>query len=221
MVAHGTRSVRGVQAVGDLARAVARRVGTVRVAFVDVLGPSPSEVLGEGDGAAVVVPCFLAAGYHVHTDLPRHVAASGRPEVTVTAPLGPDPLLADALVRRLRAVDWRPGDRIVLGATGSSDPRARADVAAMAALLAERVGDDVAHGFQAAGEPLVSDEVARLRAAPRRVFVASYQLAPGLFHARLHDVGADAVTAPLGVAPEVVELVAARFTAVRAASGRA
>ncbi|MDF0528907.1 CbiX/SirB N-terminal domain-containing protein [Tsukamurella sp. 8F] len=219
LVAHGTRSVRGVAVVGDLARAVAQRVGApVAVAFVDVLGPSPRELLAADPRPTVLVPCFLAAGYHVHSDLPRHLEASGHPSATASRPLGPDPALACALVRRLREAGWVPGDRVVLGATGSSDPRARDDVRRMAAMLAAEVGDDVPHGFQAAGEPLVSDAVAAVRrevgdAGAGRVFVASYQLAPGLFHSRLADAGADGVTAPLGVAPEVVGLIAERFTA--------
>ena len=45
LVAHGTRNPRGVETIAALADAVSHEVGTTRVAFVDVLGPSPSEVL--------------------------------------------------------------------------------------------------------------------------------------------------------------------------------
>lgn len=109
LVAHGTRSSRGVEMIATLADAVAEQVGPTRVAFVDVLGPSPSEVLRDITGPAVVVPAFLASGYHVHTDVPREVADSGHPSVAVTRALGPDPVLAEVLLRRLVDAGWQPG----------------------------------------------------------------------------------------------------------------
>ena len=64
----------------------------MHVAFVDVLGPTPAEVLARRlPGPAVVVPAFLSRGYHVTADIPTHVAASGHPDVTVTDALGPGP----------------------------------------------------------------------------------------------------------------------------------
>lgn len=212
LVAHGTRSTRGVDMVAALADEVSAAVGTTRVAFVDVLGPSPAEVLRDLDGPAVVVPAFLASGYHVHTDVPREVADSGHPDVRVTAALGPDPVLARVLRRRLREAGWRPGDAVVLAAAGSSDPRALADVRRCAALLAELVEDRVHIGYVATAQPRVPDVVRRLRACgPRRVFVASYLLADGLFHTRLGDAGADGVAQPLGVHPDLVRLIVDRY----------
>ena len=80
LAAHGTRRPGGVAMIGDLVAQVSKLVGrTVQVAFVDVLGPTPSEVLSGAGRPAVVVPAFLARGYHVRTDLPAHVAASGHP----------------------------------------------------------------------------------------------------------------------------------------------
>ncbi|WP_019202664.1 sirohydrochlorin chelatase [Tsukamurella sp. 1534] len=213
LVAHGTRSAHGVAMVRDLADAVASRIGPLDVAFVDVLGPSPSDLLSGDDRPTVLVPAFLAAGYHVRTDVPRHVAASGHARVAITDPLGPDPALVDGLLRRLGEAGWRPGDAVLLGATGSSDPHARADVRAMAAMLASRLGGAVPVGFLAAGEPVVEDAVARLDRRGRRLFLAAYQLADGLFHARLQRADADGVAQPLGLAPEVIGLLAARFRA--------
>ena len=80
LVAHGTRKAGGVNMIGELAQRVSAAVDReVRVAFVDVLGPTPREVLDSlpGDEPAVVVPAFLAGGYHVRVDVPAHVAASG------------------------------------------------------------------------------------------------------------------------------------------------
>ncbi|EKT80628.1 hypothetical protein WSS_A21664 [Rhodococcus opacus M213] len=212
LVAHGTRSPRGVEMIAALADAVAEQVGPTRVSFVDVLGPSPAEVLRDITGPAVVVPAFLASGYHVHTDVPREVADSGHPSVAVTRALGPDPVLAEVLLRRLVDAGWRPGDAVVLAAAGSSDPRALRDVRRAAALLSELVASRVRIGYVATAQPRVPDVVAGLRAdGEKRVFVASYLLAHGLFHARLADAGADGVAEPLGVDPAIVGLVAERY----------
>lgn len=214
LVAHGTRSARGVALVAALSERVAATVGSARVAFVDVLGPSPAEVLRDLDGPAVVVPAFLASGYHVHTDVPREVAESGHTAVEVTAALGPDPVLALVLLERLLEAGWRRGDAVVLAAAGSSDPRALSDVRRAAAMLAELTGDRVDIGYVATARPPVSDVVAGVRARTgRRVFVASYLLAHGLFHSRLADAGADGAAEPLGVHPLLVRLLAARYRA--------
>lgn len=46
LTAHGTRRPSGVAMIADIAAQVSALVDrTVQVAFVDVLGPSPSEVL--------------------------------------------------------------------------------------------------------------------------------------------------------------------------------
>ncbi|MFZ2176529.1 MAG: sirohydrochlorin chelatase [Rhodococcus sp. (in: high G+C Gram-positive bacteria)] len=212
LVAHGTRSTRGVEMIASLAEAVSAQAGPTRVAFVDVLGPSPAVVLRDIAGAAVVVPAFLASGYHVHTDVPREVADSGHPSAAVTGALGPDPVLADVLLRRLVDAGWQPGDSIVLAAAGSSDPRALRDVRRAAAMLSELVQSPVRIGYVATAEPRVPGVVAELRTqGRRRVFIASYLLAHGLFHARLADAGADGVAEPLGVDPAIVDLVAERF----------
>ncbi|MBD0322972.1 MAG: sirohydrochlorin chelatase [Aldersonia sp.] len=214
LVAHGTRSTRGVDMIAGLADRVRQVVPTVRVAFVDVLGPSPSEVLADLDGPAVVVPAFLASGYHVHTDVPREVEASGHHAVAVTRALGPDPTLAAIVHERLQEAGWQPGDAIVLAAAGSSDPRALADVRRGAAMLADATDAPVHVGYIATGGPRVTEVVAELRATGhRRVFVASYLLAQGLFQQRLHTAGADGVTEPIGEHRGVVELLVERHRA--------
>ncbi|GAA4479718.1 sirohydrochlorin chelatase [Rhodococcus olei] len=221
LVAHGTRNPRGVDLVAALAEEVAAAVGTTRVAFVDVLGPSPAEVLRDLAVPAVVVPAFLASGYHVHTDVPREVAESGHPDVHVTAALGPDPVLASVLFERLRERGWRPGDAVVLAAAGSSDRRALADVRRAAAMLADLTGARVDIGFVATAQPRVADVVSRVRRETgRKVFVASYLLAPGLFHTRLAAAGADGVTEPLGAHPDLVRLLVSRYADVAAAGVR-
>lgn len=198
-------------------------VPAVRTAFVDVLGPSPSEVLRDlvadtretaETVPAVVVPAFLASGYHVYQDVPREVGDSLHPAVTVTPAMGPDPALARIMAVRLRAAGWRPGDAVVFAAAGSSDVRARADVRRAAAMLAERLATPVRTAYVATGAPRVPEVVAQLRAAGRqRVFIASYLLAHGLFQERLHQAGATGVAEPIGVHPAVVRLIADRYRA--------
>lgn len=220
LVAHGTRSRTGVETVAALADAVSERVGSVRTAFVDVLGPSPAEVLRSMSGPAVLVPAFLASGYHVHTDVPAFVAESGHRRVRVGRALGPDPALAQVLEQRLRESGWRPGDAVVLAAAGSSDPRARQDVRRAAAMLSARVRRDVPVGYIATGTPTAADVVRALRATgEQRVFVASYLLAPGLFHTRLGQIGADGVAEPLGAHDAIADLVVQRYRLAAAASG--
>jgi sirohydrochlorin ferrochelatase len=178
----------------------------VLLAFADVLGPGVCEVVADAPGPVTVVPAFLASGYHVRTDVPREVAATGRRDVTVSAALGPHPLLVSAAGDRLRAAGWRHGDAVVLAAAGSSDPRAVADVRAAACQLSGQVGTRVRVGFVATGTPRVAPLVAGLRAAGcSRVAVASWLLAPGLFYRRLTSTGADVVAAPLGAHPGVID----------------
>lgn len=211
LVAHGTRRPEGLRVISDLAAALSDRVGEVLTAFVDVLGPNPRELLAGVTGPAILVPAFLASGYHVNTDLPARVCESGHRAATITAALGPDPVIAEVMLARLREAGWVPGDAVVMAAAGSSDPAAHRDLQIAAGLLADLVGE-VHLGFVATGEPRVAEVVAGLRRSGGRVFVASYLLAPGIFHSRLHNSGADAVAAPLGAHPMLVELLAARFT---------
>ncbi|WP_099037646.1 sirohydrochlorin chelatase [Mycobacterium neglectum] len=217
LVAHGTRKSTGVEMIGSLANRVAAVVGCgVHVAFVDVLGPTPAEVLRGLTGPAVVVPAFLSRGYHVNTDIPAHVAASGRAGVTVADALGPSPEVARVLGDRLIESNWRPGDSVVLAAAGTSDPAARSDLHKMAAWVSALSSSRVELAFAATGEPPVCDAVATLRRrGARRVVVASYLLADGVFQDRLRNSGADAVSDPLGSHPAMVRLIASRFRRAR------
>jgi sirohydrochlorin ferrochelatase len=217
LVAHGTRKQSGVTLIGDLAHGVSEALDTgVHVAFVDVLGPTPSEVLRDIDGPAVVVPAFLSRGYHVNTDIPAHVAASGHRNVVITDALGPSPQLTRIMADRLVECGWRPGDSVILGAAGTSNPHAQSDVKRMSALLSAVLGDRVELAFAATGDPVVADAVAELRTrGAHRVIVSSYLLSDGLFQDRLRCSGADAVTEPLGTHPAMVRLIASRFRRAR------
>src|ERR1700757_1214231 len=124
LVAHGTRNPHGVRMIGDLAADMAGVLAeTVRVAFVDVLGPAPDEVLRAlHDEPTVLVPALLSSGYHVRSDVPRYVAASGHPAVTVTLALGPSSGLTRAMLDRLLEAGLPAGDHMVAAAGGDHDP---------------------------------------------------------------------------------------------------
>jgi sirohydrochlorin ferrochelatase len=218
LVAHGTRKQRGVAIVGDLAQRVSAELGRqVHVAFVDVLGPTPTEVLQSlDDQPVVVVPAFLSRGYHVSADIPAHVAASRHPDVTVTEALGPGPQLVRVLADRLTESGWRRDDSVILAAAGTSDPAAQRDLHMMATWLSATTGSRVELAFAATGTPRVAEAVATVRrAGARRVVVASYLLSEGLFQDRLRASGADVVTEPLGLHPGLVRLIASRFRRAR------
>lgn len=207
--------------IGDLVEQVSALLShPVHVGFVDVLGPTPSEILSNATVAAepaVVVPAFLSRGYHVRTDLPTHVAASRHPDVTVTPALGPSAQLARIVVGQMRESGWRPGDSVVLAAAGTSDRPARADLRTTAMLVSALTGSPVELAFAATGEPTVAEAVAQARSrSAGRVVVASYLLAEGLFQERLRNSGADIVSRPLGAHPALARLIAGRFQAARA-----
>lgn len=219
LVAHGTRKPAGVTMVGDLARRVSDLLDRqLDVAFVDVLGPTPREVLRAlpFDRPVTVVPAFLASGYHVRVDLPAHVAASGHPAVTVTDPLGPCPSTVQVVAQRLIECGWRPGDSVVMAVAGTSDTHAQSDLRQTAALMSALIGDRVEIAYAATGEPRICDAVSKLRQrGARRVAVASYLLADGLFQDRLRGSGADLVADPLGGHPAMARLIANRFKRAR------
>jgi sirohydrochlorin ferrochelatase len=201
LVAHGTRDPAGATVIESLAGLVREWVPDVRVAYADVHQPDVTAVLREVDGPAVVVPAFLAAGYHVSIDIPEQVRASGVPAV-ITPHLGAD--LVPVARQRLLEAGWRRGQPVVLAASGSSDLRAREEIRA----TARRLGA-AGVGFVATSEPALADVLTR------DVAVASWFLAPGLFHRRAAECGARVVSAPLGAHPAIAQLVVCRYATVR------
>jgi len=211
----------------------------VRAAYLGHAKPSVPDVLealGEerppepahGRRAVVVLPLLLTAAYHSDTDLPAVLreAASRLPRLRIGYgdPLGPHPGLLGALERRLSeagtsaaAVAPISDTAVVLAAAGSSRPAANVAVAQVAAAWqAARGWRCVIPAFAAAASPAPAEAVTRLRrAGAPRVVVASYLLAPGYFADRVRDaslaVGADAVSAALGAAPEVADVILERY----------
>jgi sirohydrochlorin ferrochelatase len=223
LLAHGSRDRRSAVATRMLAQAVAgtRPDVTVRHAFLDLSLPRTATVLrqlaGSGHREVVVVPLLLTEAYHSRVDVPEVLAAARPPGMAVRRAevIGPDPLLIDALVRRL---GFRVGfDGVVLAAAGSSDSDALATVREVATALGERYGVPSAAGF-ASARPDVAEAVSRLRrAGADRIAVASYFLAPGRLYDRVvaaaRDTAVVTVTEPLVAAPELASVVAARFEA--------
>lgn len=213
LVAHGTRDPLGSQVIADLAAHVRLRLPDVdvRVAFADVCSPRVTEVLREIDGPAVVVPAFLAAGYHVRVDIPKQIAESGHPAVTLTSPFGPARTLVAAAHSRLAEAGW-VDEPIVLAAAGSSDERALADVERAARLLAARTAVEVQVAYVTTASPRVTD-------VARGLAVASWLLAPGLFHRVVRDAGAKVVAEPIGAHRNAVELVVRRYLGAQLPTG--
>jgi sirohydrochlorin ferrochelatase len=122
-------------------------------------------------------------------------------------------VLVAAAAERLTAAGARTGDAVVLAVAASSDPHARADGARAARRLGRLLGRPVTLAPIVLGDrPGVADVVAGLRAeGARRVAVASWLLAPGLFQRNLERCGADVVAAPLSDHEAVLEVLTSRY----------
>jgi len=102
-------------------------------------------------------------------------------------------------------------------AAGSSRPTANAAVArAAAAWQRARGWHSVVPAYASAAAPSPGEAVAGLlRAGAARVVVATYLLAPGVFADQVRErslaAGAAVVSAPLGAAPEVADVVIERY----------
>ncbi len=244
-IAHGSRDPRAGATVAELlalarARAGARGLAGLeaRGAFLGHAPPAPLQVLtalsGGGERDVVVLPLLLTAAYHSGTDIPDLLAeaAGGLPGLRIRygEPLGPHPGLVRALERRLSEAGHDPGadparTAVVLASAGSSHPAANASIARIASgWQAARGWLAVRPAFASAARPAPAEAVtALLRDGARRVVVASYLLAPGLFADRTRDsclaAGAMAVSAPLGAAGEVADVLLDRYQEA-AAGGR-
>jgi sirohydrochlorin ferrochelatase len=238
-VAHGSADPRAAAAIGELMPLVARRaaarglsVPDLRVAYLGHAAPSVPQVMRTfgPDTQVTVLPLLLTAAYHSKTDIPRVLARAGTARLNVTygTPLGPHPLLLRALERRLPETAFEnPAETgVVLAAAGSSDPEANATIARLAAQWQAVAGwFAVRPAYASAVRPTPAQAVTELlRAGARRVVVASYLLAPGLFADRIRDAalaaGATEVSPALlplppaaagGAIPEVADIILDRY----------
>ena len=234
-VAHGSRDPAALATalrLLDQVRALRPELD-VRLAHLDLNEPRLDDVLGglsrAGRGEVVLVPLLLGRGFHVRVDIPEQLARHPHLEAAVAAPLGPHPLLAEALQLRLAEAGWNDPenvrvrrrearDAVVLAASGSRDPASAKDAQTQALLLAARLHVPVVPAFVSAAAPTVPQAVAALCARGyRRIAVSSYFAAPGDF-ARLAAAAAPwLVAGPLGAQEAMAALVLERYD--RAAAG--
>ncbi len=214
---HGTRLPAGRRVIAQLRLAVAaQRPGLeVVAAHVDVQSPALDAVVAKLSAQgrrSVVVPLLLSTGYHVRHDVRTAVRASDGWSAAGAA-LGPDDVLVDVMQDRLAEAGAGPDDVVVMAAAGSLDARAVGDVEQVVAAVAQRRGTPVLAGFLAAQEPTVADAVRLLREQHpgRRIALASYLLAPGVFSGRVRAAGADVVAAPLGADPRIAAIALRRY----------
>ncbi|MDO0927839.1 sirohydrochlorin chelatase [Streptomyces sp. TG1A-8] len=231
LVAHGSRDPRAldtVRALRDRVRAL-RPALPVRLGHIELNEPLlPDTLASLGDHPAVLVPLLFGRGHHVKRDIPE-MAAAASARTRVAAPLGPHPLLAEALCARLTESGWRTAmddttrraSAVVLAAAGSRDPDSAADTRRTARLLAGRLGVPVVPAYASAAAPTVRAALRELAARGRhRVAVASCFTAPGRFAAQCAQQAPWIASAPLGAHPAMVRLVLHRYDRTRAAAPR-
>ncbi|MEU6989384.1 CbiX/SirB N-terminal domain-containing protein [Streptomyces sp. NPDC046465] len=240
LVAHGSRDPRALATVTALAERVReQRPGlAVRLGHIELNEPLLTDTLGDlgtlaahdGGGRAVLVPLLLSRGQHVKRDIPAAAARVPALGTRVAAPLGPHPLLAEALHARLVEAGWparAPGASarrrraVVLAAAGSRDPEAAADTETAAALLAERLGVPVVPAYAAPTEACprtVPEALEALAGAGRtRTAVAAYFTAPGRFASQCAAAAPWLAAAPLGPHAALARLVLHRYDQARTA----
>ena len=168
---HGTRSTAGRADTAALTAAVRAALPAVQVrdTYVDAevqtpaLGTVLAEVLGDPSAHVVLVPAFIAAGYHVRTDIAAAVAEWGE-RVRVTSHLGtddtgqPDPDLVSAILAAAAAAGDAPGlaapvgedaaptarmGELLLVSAGSAAPEVAAELEQLRQAVSARSGASV------------------------------------------------------------------------------
>lgn len=202
IVGHGTRSAAGVEQFTALVERVRRRaagtVGDVAGGFIELSRPPLTDAVGtlveRGHRSLVALPLVLTAAGHGKGDIPAAMAREQQRHPGLTyrygRPLGPHPLLHEALEQRVDAVagdTGRAGTWVALIGRGSTDPDANAEVAKVARLLWEGRGyAGVEPGFVSLAEPSVPSVLERLRRlGARRIVVAPYFLFAGVLPDRI------------------------------------
>ena len=222
-VAHGSRDSRALPAVHALLDRVRElRPGLdVRLGCIELNAPLLDDALADlaPGGDAVLVPLLFGRGCHVTHDLPAAAAAAPAVRTRIAAPLGPHPLLIEALHERLVEAGWTEehsasrSTAVVLASAGSRAPESAADTRRTAALLRERLGGvPVLAAYASAAAPTVPDAVRALAARGRhRIAVASLFTAPGLFATRSAAQAPWIAAAPLADHPALARLVLHRY----------
>ncbi|MEV6835423.1 sirohydrochlorin chelatase [Streptomyces sp. NPDC051133] len=222
LAAHGSRDPRALATVRTLVDRIRELRPTlpVHLGHIELNEPLlPDTLAALGGTQAVLVPLLLSRGYHVKQDIPQ-MAAAAPVRARVAAPLGPHPLLAEALYDRLREAGWpaapdepaRRTSAVVLAAAGSRDPESATDTRRTARLLADRLGVPVVPAYACAASPGVPAALRTLAARGRhRVAIASYFTAPGRFATQVAQAAPWIAAAPLGAHPAMARLVLRRY----------
>ncbi|SCG52531.1 uroporphyrinogen-III C-methyltransferase [Micromonospora zamorensis] len=233
IVGHGTRSAAGVDQFAALVERVRRRgdVGDVEGGFIELSRPPLTDAVGalvaRGHRALVALPLVLTAAGHGKGDIPAAMAREQERHPGLSyrygRPLGPHPLLHEALEERIDAalagtglagavqadtVD-RAGTWVALIGRGSTDPDANAEVAKVARLLWEGRGyAGVEPGFVSLASPSVPAVLERLRRlGARRIVVAPYFLFAGVLPDRIVAQSAEFATAHPDLDVRVAEVI--------------
>lgn len=205
---HGTRRPDGLVFAARLQEAVRAELPGVNVelGFVDIHEELLATTLQQLD-SSVVVPTFLAAGYHVRYDVAEAVRLAGGRAVATTH-VGPD--LVNAIHDRLLGLG-APGDAVILAAIGSQRKGATAEVHATAARLATLIDRPVMAGFIFASKPSLAEAATRLRTLGHsRLSVATHALLPGLYQQHIGALGLPA-SDPIGIHPRLVAAITNRY----------
>ena len=202
LIAHGSRDPRYAAAFDRLRADITGQGHAAQVGHLGLCGPDVVEaarrlarVMPEHPAEPIVaVPMFLNHGFHVAHDVPAVVgraraALAARARIVLAEPLGPDPLLTEAMESRLRELGVWPGDpdtAVVLASAGTSDAAARGALETVAGQWARTGWHSVTPAYAGAAAPDAAQAVASARAAGARdVVIASYFLAPGLLADRI------------------------------------
>jgi hypothetical protein len=206
----------------------------VRIGFLRGNKDHLDEVLAdlvsqEGTLAGVVVPLIPFPNPEVDQAVSESVAAAEAP-LLIADPLGPHPLLAEALharladvglaraarVGRISIVTETAADGVIVGAVGGEEAVQAAEVVAV--LLASRLTTPVA-AASLTDPGSIKDAATRLRQAVPRVALAPCMVGPELTSGTLEAIAALTSTdcaPPLGSHPAVGKLVAIRYGAALA-----
>ncbi|MEU8156257.1 uroporphyrinogen-III C-methyltransferase [Micromonospora sp. NPDC048986] len=222
IVGHGTRSAAGVEQFAALVERVRGRgdIGDVEGGFIELSRPPLTDAVGalvaRGHRALVALPLVLTGAGHGKGDIPAAMAREQQRHPGLSyrygRPLGPHPLLHEALEQRIdaalagadRADTW-----VALIGRGSTDPDANAEVAKVARLLWEGRGyAGVEPGFISLASPSVPAVLERLRRlGARRIVVAPYFLFAGVLPDRIVAQSAEFAAAHPDLDVRVAEVI--------------
>ncbi|WP_430502226.1 uroporphyrinogen-III C-methyltransferase [Micromonospora trifolii] len=222
IVGHGTRSAAGVEQFAALVERVRGRgdIGDVEGGFIELSRPPLTDAVGalvaRGHRALVALPLVLTGAGHGKGDIPAAMAREQQRHPGLSyrygRPLGPHPLLHEALEQRIDAA-LADADRadtwVALIGRGSTDPDANAEVAKVARLLWEGRGyAGVEPGFISLAQPSVPAVLERLRRlGARRIVVAPYFLFAGVLPDRIVAQSAEFAAAHPDLDVRVAEVI--------------